>query len=172
VNCKNQLKIVVQTREATIEDLPSILEIYNDAILNTTAVYDYKPHTLEMRKQWFDAKQQQGFPVFVAEEDGEIVGFSSIGPFRAWEAYKYSVENSIYVKEGCRGKGIGKLLLKPLIEAARQLNLHTIIAGIDATNEVSIKLHAQFGFEEVAYFKQVGYKFDRWLDLKFMQLIV
>lgn len=172
MNCKNQLKIVVQTREATIEDLPSILEIYNDAILNTTAVYDYKPHTLEMRKQWFDAKQQQGFPVFVAEEDGEIVGFSSIGPFRAWEAYKYSVENSIYVKEGCRGKGIGKLLLKPLIEAARQLNLHTIIAGIDATNEVSIKLHAQFGFEEVAYFKQVGYKFDRWLDLKFMQLIV
>lgn len=163
---------MVQTREATIEDLPSILEIYNDAILNTTAVYDYKPHTLEMRKQWFDAKQQQGFPVFVAEEDGEIVGFSSIGPFRAWEAYKYSVENSIYVKEGCRGKGIGKLLLKPLIEAARQLNLHTIIAGIDATNEVSIKLHAQFGFEEVAYFKQVGYKFDRWLDLKFMQLIV
>jgi len=172
VNCKNQLKIVVQTREATIEDLPSILEIYNDAILNTTAVYDYKPHTLEMRKQWFDAKQQQGFPVFVAEEDGVVVGFSSIGPFRAWEAYKYSVENSIYVKEGCRGKGIGKLLLKPLIEAARQLNLHTIIAGIDATNEVSIKLHAQFGFEEVAYFKQVGYKFDRWLDLKFMQLIV
>lgn len=172
MNCKNQLKIVVQTREATIEDLPSILEIYNDAILNTTAVYDYKPHTLEMRKQWFDAKQQQGFPVFVAEEDGEIVGFSSIGPFRAWEAYKYSVENSIYVKEGCRGKGIGKLLLKPLIEAAGQLNLHTIIAGIDATNEVSIKLHAQFGFEEVAYFKQVGYKFDRWLDLKFMQLIV
>ena len=163
---------MVQTREATIEDLPSILEIYNDAILNTTAVYDYKPHTLEMRKQWFDAKQQQGFPVFVAEEDGEIVGFSSIGPFRAWEAYKYSVENSIYVKEGCRGKGIGKLLLKPLIEAARQLNLHTIIAGIDATNEVSIKLHAQFGFEEVAYFKQVGYKFGRWLDLKFMQLIV
>ena len=163
---------MINIREAIAEDLPAILDIYNDAILNTTAVYNYKPHTLEMRQQWFETKQQQGFPVFVAEEGSEIVGFSTIGPFRAWEAYKYSAENSIYVKADCRGKGIGKLLLKPLIEAAKQLKLHTIIAGIDATNQVSIKLHEQFGFEEVAHFKQVGYKFDRWLDLKFMQLIL
>ncbi|WP_153800711.1 GNAT family N-acetyltransferase [Foetidibacter luteolus] len=163
---------MINIREALAADLPAILEIYNDAILNTTAVYDYEPHTLSMRQQWFQAKRQQGFPVFVATENDVIVGFSSIGPFRAWEAYKFSVENSIYVKDGCRGKGIGKLLLAPLIDAAKQLKLHTIIAGIDATNEVSIRLHAQFGFEEVAYFKQVGYKFNRWLDLVFMQLII
>lgn len=159
-------------REAVIGDLPQMLEIYNDVILNTTAVYDYEPHTLAMRTEWFETKQQQGFPVFVAEDNGEIVGFSSIGPFRAWAAYKYTVENSIYVKESSRGKGIAKLLMPPLIEASRQLGMHTIVSGIDATNEASIALHKSFGFEEVAHFKQVGYKFDRWLDLKFLQLIL
>lgn len=162
---------MIRVRNATENDLPALLEIYNEIILNTTAVYDYEPHTLEMREQWFETKKQQGLPVFVAEEDKEILGFSSIGPFRAWAAYKYSVENSVYVAAPARGKGIGKLLLPPLMEAARQLGMHTIIAGIDATNEASIKLHKSFGFEEVAHFKQVGWKFDRWLDLKFLQLI-
>jgi len=163
---------MIQIRLAREGDLAAILEIYNDAILNTTAVYDYEPHTLEMRRQWFRIKEAQGFPVFVAEENGNIAGFSSIGPFRAWAAYKYSVENSIYVAAGQRGKGIGKLLLEPLIKAATELDLHTIIAGIDATNEVSIKLHRSLGFKEVANFKQVGYKFGRWLDLTFMQLLL
>jgi phosphinothricin acetyltransferase len=163
---------VINIREANESDLPQLLEIYNDIILHTTAVYDYEPHTLEMRKQWFETKKQQGFPVFVAEENGKIVGFSSIGPFRAWAAYKYSVENSVYVKASERGKGIGKLLIPPLIEATKKLKLHTIIAGIDATNEASIKLHKHFGFKEVAYFKEVGWKFERWLDLKFLQLIL
>ena len=162
----------MQVRKATEKDLPQILDIYNDAILNTTAVYDYEPHTLEMRRQWFEVKRQQGFPVFVAEENNEILGFSSIGPFRAWAAYKYWVENSIYVKDGQRGKGIGKLLMQPLIDAAKEMKLHTIIAGIDADNKLSIEFHKQFGFEEVGYFKQVGWKFDRRLDLIFMQLIV
>lgn len=159
-------------RQATHNDLPQMLEIYNDVIVNTTAVYNYDPHTLQMRTEWFDAKQQQGFPVFVAEEKNNILGFSTIGPFRAWQAYKFTVENSVYVKSDCRGKGIGKLLLPPLIDAAKSLGLHAIVAGIDATNEVSIALHKQFGFEEVAHFKEVGYKFDRWLDLKFLELIV
>src|SRR5882672_7912069 len=125
---------MIRIREAIEDDLPQLLVIYNDIILHTTAVYDYEPHTLQMRKQWFETKKQQGFPVFVAEEDGKIVGFSSIGPFRAWAAYKYSVENSVYVAANERGKGIGKLLITPLIQAAEQLNMHTIIAGIDATN--------------------------------------
>jgi len=162
----------ITIRNAAEDDLPELLSIYNDIILHTTAVYDYEPHTLDMRKQWLDTKKQQGFPVFVAEENGKIVGFSSIGPFRAWAAYKYSVENSVYVAAGARGKGIGKLLLPPLIEAAKTLQLHTIIAGIDATNEASLKLHKSFGFEEVAHFKEVGWKFGRWLDLKFLQLMV
>jgi L-amino acid N-acyltransferase YncA len=163
---------MVVIREAAIEDLSSMLDIYNDIIINTTAVYDYQPHTLEMRKQWYQTKQEQGIPVFVAEEDNQILGFSTIGPFRNWAAYKYSVENSIYVAARARGKGIGRLLMPPLIEAAKQLEMHTIIAGIDASNNASIKLHEQFGFIEVAHFKQVGYKFGQWLDLKFFQLLL
>lgn len=163
---------MITIRHATEEDLPEILAIYNDVILHTTAVYDYEPHTLEMRQQWFKTKKDQDFPVFVAIDEGRIVGLSSIGPFRAWAAYKYSVENSVYVASDCRGRGVGKLLIPPLIDAAKKLKLHTIIAGIDASNEASIRLHEHFGFEEVAHFKEVGYKFNRWLDLKFLQLIL
>jgi len=163
----------ISIRLATEDDLPQMLAIYNDIILNTTAVYDYQPHTLEMRKEWYKTKQTQGFPVFVAEDNGAIAGFSTIGPFRReWTAYKFSVENSIYVRNDYRGKGVGKILLPPLIGTAKNLKMHTIIAGIEATNEASIKLHKSFGFEEVAHFKEVGWKFERWLDLKFLQLIV
>ncbi len=163
---------MLEIREATESDLPAILAIYNEVIANTTAVYDYEPHTLEMRRQWFQLKKEQGFPVFVATENERIVGLSSIGPFRAWAAYKYSVENSIYVAADARGKGIGKLLMPPIIEAARSMKMHTILAGIDAGNASSIHLHQQFGFKEVAHFKEVGWKFDKWLDLKFLQLIL
>lgn len=159
-------------RNATENDMQQLLEIYNDIILNTTAVYQYQVHTLEMRQEWFALKQQQGFPVFVAEENGYVAGFSTIGTFRQWQAYKYSVENSVYVAADKRGKGIGRLLLQPLIDASIQMDMHTIIAGIDATNAASLYLHKKFGFEEAAHFKQVGYKFNRWLDLKFLQLIL
>lgn len=163
---------MITIRNANEDDLPQLLDIYNDIIINTTAVYQYEIHTLQMRKEWFATKQQQGFPVFVAEEDDLIVGFSTIGTFRQSQAYKYSVENSVYVASNQRGKGIGKLLMRPLIDAAKQMDVHTIIAGIDATNEVSLRLHKNFGFEEVAHFKQVGFKFGRWLDLKFLQLML
>ncbi len=164
--------IMVTIRNAIEDDLLQLLEIYNDIILNTTAVYQYEPHTLQMRKEWFETKQQQGFSVFVAENNDRIVGFSTLGTFRNWQAYKYSVENSVYVATEQRGKGIGKLLLPPIINEAKQMEMHTIIAGIDATNKISLRLHKNFGFEEVAHFKQVGYKFNRWLDLKFLQLIL
>lgn len=163
---------MITVRNATENDLPQLLEIYNDIILNTTAVYQYQVHTLEMRREWLELKHQQGFPVFVAETYGEIGGYSTLGPFRQWQAYKYTVENSVYVAAEQRGKGIGKLLLQPLIDTAVKMDMHTIIAGIDATNEASLQLHKSFGFEEAAHFKQVGYKFDRWLDLKFLQLIL
>ena len=163
---------MITVRHATENDLPQILDIYNDIILHTTAVYYYEPHTLEMRKAWFEGRQREGFPVFVAEEDGVVLGLSSIGPFRVPTAYQFSVENTVHVAVAARGKGIGKLLMPPIIEAARQMKMHTIIAGIDATNEVSLHLHKSFGFEEVAHFKQVGYNFDRWLDLKFLQLML
>src|SRR5678816_37278 len=108
---------MIAIKAAAESDLPQILEIYNDIIVSTTAVYDYEPHTLEMRKSWFESKQKDGLPVFVALENDKIVGFSAIGPFRAWAAYKYTVENSVYVRADRRGAGIGKLLLQPLITA-------------------------------------------------------
>jgi L-amino acid N-acyltransferase len=163
---------MITVRLATENDLPQMLEIYNDVILNTTAVFEYNKHTFEMRKQWFETKKNQGYPVFSAVEGPVLVGFSSFGPFRAWPAYKYSVENSVYVHNGYRGKGIGKLLMKPLIDAAIAMNLHTIVAGIEAENKSSIRLHASFGFIEVAHFKEAGFKFNRWLDLKFLQLML
>lgn len=163
---------MITVRKATEADLPQILVIYNEIIANSTAVYYYEPHTLEMRKAWLLEREALGFPVFVAEEDGELLGMSSIGPFRVPTAYKFSVENTVHVAANARGRGVGKLLMPPIIEAAKQLGMHTIIAGIDASNEVSLHLHKQFGFEEVAHFKEVGYKFGRWLDLKFLQLIL
>lgn len=159
-------------RTATEEDLSEILYIYNDAILNTTAVYNYVPHTLEMRKEWYEQKQKDGFPVLVAVQNKKVTGFSTYGHFRAWAAYKYSVEVSVYIHPEYRGKGIAKLLYPVLIEQARQQQFHALIAGIDASNIASIKLHEQFGFKTVGLFKEVGYKFDQWLDLQFMQRIL
>jgi len=153
-------------------DLPEMLEIYNTIILHTTAVYQYAPQTMGQRRDWYEAKQKDHYPVFVAESEGRVAGFSSFGPFRAWPAYKYTVENSVYVDAEQRGKGIGKLLIAPLIDAARERDLHAIIASIDASNAASLRLHRSFGFEEVAHFKQVGYKFGKWLDLKFLELVL
>lgn len=163
---------MIKIRAATEQDLPAILTIYNDAILTTTAVYDYQPHTLAMRQAWYEAKVAGGWPVFVADDAGVVVGFSSLGPFRAWAAYQYTVENSIYVATARHGQGIGKLLLPPLIETARCMEMHAVIAGIDAANVASYRLHQRFGFVEVAHFREVGYKFGRWLDLKFLELLL
>ena len=169
---KDKLKAEILIRTATENDLGEILDIYNDAILNTTSVYNYLPHTLEMRKEWFQQKQKDGFPVLVAEQNRMVIGFSTYGHFRAWAAYKYSVEVSVYIHPEHRGKGIAKLLYPPLIEKAKEQQLHALMAGIDASNIASIKLHEQFGFKTVGLFKEVGYKFDKWLDLQFMQLIL
>ncbi len=160
---------MISLRTATSEDVPALLEIYNQIILHTTAVYQYNVHTLEMRTEWFLQKQQAGYPVIVATEDGVVLGFATYGPFRAWEAYLHTIEHSVYVKDGLRGKGIGATLLAALVTQAEKQGYHTMIAGIDATNEGSIRLHQKQGFEQVALFKEVGWKFDRWLDLVFMQ---
>jgi L-amino acid N-acyltransferase YncA len=159
-------------RAARETDLPEILEIYNHVILHTTAVYQYVPQTIEMRKSWYDGKVKDGFPLFVAEDAGRVVGLSTYGPFRPWAAYKYTVENSVYVAADQRGKGIARLLMSPLIDTAKRQGYHAIIASIDATNEASLRLHRSFGFEQVAHFRQVGYKFGRWLDLKFLELLL
>lgn len=161
-----------ELRKVTEKDLPAMLAIYNEVIENTTAVYDYQPHTLEMRRQWLQTKQQQGIPVWMVEENGTMLGFGSYGPFRAWAAYQYTVENSIYVAADARGKGVGSLLLPVIMNEARQSGMHTMIAGIDAGNVASIRLHQKFGFEQVALFREVGWKFNRWLDLVFLQVML
>lgn len=159
-------------RPAREEDLQAILDIYNDAIIHTTAVYSDKPHTLAMRAAWYQERISNNFPVYVAEEQQGISGFSSYGPFRVWPCYRYTAEVSVYVAAAARGRGISKLLLNTLVIKARESNIHALIAGITADNQISINLHQSFGFEEVAHFKEIGYKFGRWLDLKFLQLLL
>jgi L-amino acid N-acyltransferase len=162
----------IRIREAIEADLPGILAIYNDAILTTTAVYQYEPHTLEMRREWMREKQAHGFPVLVAEQAGEIAGFGTLGLWRAAAAYKYTAENSVYVAADRRGRGVGRRLLGSLIESARAMDMHAVVAVVDADNAVSIALHEAFGFERAAHFRQVGYKFGRWLDLVFLELVL
>jgi L-amino acid N-acyltransferase YncA len=148
-----------------------ILAILNDAIVNTTALYDYTTRTPETMTAWFDAKQRGNYPVIgVISDAGELMGFASYGAFRPWPAYKYSVEHSLYVAQPYRRQGVGTVLLKSTIERAISQDFHVLVGGIDSTNAVSIVLHEQFGFERVATMRQVGFKFGRWLDLYFYQL--
>lgn len=121
-------------RPATEADLQAILDIYNDAVINTTAVYTYTPHTLDMRRQWFNEHREAGLPVFVLEEDGVVAGFATYGNFRPWPAYKYSIEHSIYVHKDFRRHHIATRLMEKLLEAANRAGYATMIAGIDADN--------------------------------------
>lgn len=162
----------MKIREAVKEDLPVILDIMNDAILNSTTIYDYNARTPEFVNNWFVKKQSDNMPVLVCEDEGKTIGFGSYGIFRAWDAYKYSAEHSIYIANGYRGRGMGGKLLERLIDLAKQQGFHTLIAGIDADNTGSCEFHSKYGFVEVGRFREVGYKFDKWLDLVFMQLIL
>ncbi|MFT3796077.1 GNAT family N-acetyltransferase [Flavobacterium sp.] len=159
-------------RPAVIADVPSILDIVNHAILHTTANYNYEPQTLETQLQWFKDKQQHNFPVIVAEFENQVIGYGAYGTFREKIGYQYTVEHSVYVADNHFGKGIGKLLLTELIRLARAQNYHVMIGAIDADNADSIAFHKKFGFEECGVIKQAGFKFGKWLDLLFMQLIL
>ena len=159
-------------RPAVESDLADILRIYNQAIEKTTAVFEYRAHTIEMRREWFRAKEAASRPVLVAVESDAVVGFASYGPFRAWPAYKYSEELSVYVEEQVRGRGIGTTLVRAIVAEARAHDLHVLIAGITADNAASLRLHEKLGFVEVAHIREVGYKFGRWLDLKLLQILL
>jgi len=151
----------------------AILAILNDAIVNSTALYDYQPRTAQNMVQWFDAKDQKNFPVIGAEDErGELMGFASYGTFRAWPAYKYSVEHSVYVDSRFRGQGVGRALLKAIVAAAEKQDYHIMVGGIDASNQVSIRLHESLGFTSCGVIRQAGFKFGRWLDLAFYQLVL
>jgi L-amino acid N-acyltransferase YncA len=151
----------------------AILIIFNEAIANTTALYDYKPRTMEMMTAWFDAKLKGKYPVMGIESDsGELMGFASYGTFRERPAYKYSVEHSVYVDTRFRRRGVGKRLVEEIIIAAQGQNYHVLIGGIDATNAASIKLHEGLGFTHCGTLRHAGFKFGKWLDLAFYQLIL
>jgi phosphinothricin acetyltransferase len=156
-------------RAARRADLAQILAIYNEVIRNSTAVYSEVEFTAERGEHWFAAKADQGFPFIVAEAGAEVVGFGTCGDFRAWPCYRYTVEHSLHVRADCRGRGVGGALLAALIERATSMHKHVMIAGIDADNGVSIGLHQRFGFAEAGRFREVGFKFGRWLDLVFLE---
>ncbi len=157
-------------RYATENDLEAILAIYNDAILNTTAVYTYKAKTLEDRELWFQTKQKEGYPLWVYEHDGKVVGYATYGSFRSSPAYKYTIEHSVYVHKDFRKHGFGKALLETIIKDANTKGYATIVAGIDASNTKSIHLHEKFGFVLSGIVHKAGYKFGQWLDLAFYEL--
>ena len=162
----------IEIRPATVADLDTILIIYNHAIKHSTAVYSYEPYTPEMMQEWYTEKMTNNFPVYVSTEGETVTGFVTYGKFRMRPAYQFTMEHSIYVHHNHRRKGIAKALMPFIINQARQADIHTLIGGIDAENEVSIAFHEQFGFKKVAQIKEAGYKFERWLDLVFMQLLL
>lgn len=146
-----------------------ILAILNEAIKTSTSLYDYEPRTMDNMEQWFDTKVSNNYPVLGAFESGRLMGFATYGSFRGFAANRYTLEHSVYIDNAYRGRGLGKLLLTELIEAARQQQYHVMVGAIDAANHVSIALHEKLGFTHAGKIKEAGFKFGRWLDLAFYQ---
>lgn len=164
------MEITIQP--ATVAHLNSILSIMNHAILYTTAIYDYEPKSLQEIEQWFAVKQQANFPVIVALQNDEVIGYATYHQLKDKAGYKFCVEHSVYVAEEHKAKGIGKLLLSELITLAKEQSMHSMIGLIDADNKNSIAFHEKFGFTKAGLLKQAGYKFNRWLDVQIMQLML
>lgn len=156
-------------RDATMNDAEAIRAIYNDAVLNTTAVFDYAAREPQAQRDWLQMKADQNLPVLVADDAGTVLGYASYGPFRPWPAYLYTVENAIYIAPQSRGKGIGAQLLSPLLQIAQERGLRTMIAGITADNAASLRLHEKLGYVQAGVIREAGWKFERWLDLVFLQ---
>jgi L-amino acid N-acyltransferase YncA len=157
----------------TARHLPAIRAILNDTIVRSTAVYEYTERSEADMRRWLSTKRRAGIPVLGVEpQRGALVGFATWAPFRARPASKYSAEHSIYVADGHRGRGIGRRLLDAVVTEAARHDVHVLVAGIDATNSGSIALHRAAGFEHCGTVRQAGFKFGRWLDLEFWQLIL
>jgi L-amino acid N-acyltransferase YncA len=164
----------VRIRRALRRDVPEIQAIYNHSVLHDTGSYDEEPRPIAERYYWYDDHEHSGLPVYVAESDGGVVGWSSLSRFRARPGYRYTVEDSVYVRHGFRGAGVGRLLLEAVVrDAGEVLGMHTVVAVIgDVENRASIGLHARCGFVQAALLKQVGFKFGRWLDQVWMQRLL
>jgi L-amino acid N-acyltransferase YncA len=159
----------LQLADATAADLPGLLAIYNEVIATSTAVYSHLPVTLDERHQWWQGRLAQGYPLLVARDSAGVAGFASFGDFRAWPGYRFTVEHSVHVRADGRGRGIGTQLVRALIPRAAALGKHVMIAGVDAANAAAIRFHERLGFTHAGTLREVGYKFDRWLDLLFLQ---
>jgi phosphinothricin acetyltransferase len=159
----------VAIRDATAADLQGLVDIYNDVIATSTAVFSAQPVALEERRQWWQARVAQGYPVLVATDAQGIAGFATFGDFRSWPGYRYTVEHSVHIRSDRRGQGLGTQLINALLPIAAAAGKHVMVAGIDAANTGSIRLHERLGFQRVGYLPQVGHKFGRWLDLVFLQ---
>ncbi|MDV9032003.1 N-acetyltransferase family protein [Pseudomonas sp. RAC1] len=159
-------------RDARPDDLAGILDIYNDAVCNTTAIWNETPVGLANRQAWFAARAEQGYPILVATDDSGVLGYASFGDWRPFEGFRHTVEHSVYVRGDQRGKGLGPLLMQALIERARRGGKHVMVAAIESGNAASIRLHERLGFAVTGQMPQVGVKFGRWLDLTFMQLLL
>jgi phosphinothricin acetyltransferase len=161
----------VTIRPATEGDLTAINDIYNYYVLHSTCTYQEEPETIEDRRRWFH-DHGEAHPIIVAQLNGKVVGWGSLSSYHRRSAYRRTVENSVYVHHQDHRRGIGSLLLKDLIARARPLGLRVIIAVIDAEQVGSVAIHAKFGFEKVGHMKQLGFKFNRWLDVVYMELLL
>ena len=159
-------------RPATEQDIPAITAIFNEAIVNSNAIWTEKQDSEAERLAWMKARLALGYPVLVAAEGPVVLGYGTFGDFRAFPGYRYSVEHSVYIHADHRGRGLGRIIVDELIAAATALGKHVMIAGIDGGNPASLRLHAQLGFVEVARMPEVGRKFGRWLELVFMQRVL
>jgi phosphinothricin acetyltransferase len=161
-----------QIRDARPADLPALRDIYNDAVLNTTAIWNEQAVDLDNRQAWLDGRQAQGYPVLVIEGQGHVLGYASFGDWRPFDGFRHTVEHSVYVRSDQRGHGLGPRLMAALMERARACGKHVMVAAIESGNAASIRLHERAGFVVTGQMPQVGVKFGRWLDLTFMQLIL
>jgi L-amino acid N-acyltransferase YncA len=161
----------IDIRDARKSDVPALLEIYNDAVLASPATFDLEPQTLPQRRKWFEA-HGGSHPLVVAVSQDQVVGYASLSKFREKPGYAKSAESSVYVHKEFRGKGVGTLLMKEILERAARLGYHTIVAAIVPPNEPSVRLHERFGFVYVGNFREVGFKFSRWQDVTFYQLLL
>ena len=162
----------VTIRDAGEADLAAIRDIYNHAVEHTTAIWNEVLVDLDNRRAWMQARHGKGFPVLVAVRDGRVAGYASYGDWRAFDGYRHTVEHSVYVDKDFRGEGIGRLLMQALVERARADGKHVMIGAVEAENRASILLHESLGFRLVGVHRQVGRKFDRWLDLAAMELVL
>jgi len=162
----------MQIRNAVEADFDQITAIYNEVLTNSTAIYNDRPATTDERIAWWRDRLGQGYPVLVAADGDRIAGFASFGDFRSWPGYRFTVEGTVHIHSEARGQGVGTTLLTALIEKAKALGKHTMIAGVDSENAASLHFLERFGFERAGLVRQVGFKFNRFLDLVFLQYLL